>query len=151
MRLLVKRGNSEIQIYIYIYNRSILHSKPLRSHGCGLYRVYNSLDRFCFLKRDETSHSLWSFADRDTHAAEFSLDRSFFPSGRQMDLDIYIYGSYNKDELEKRLLLRCETRQLWKTVLRLASRGISIRSILGFRYISSFLVRRIEFVPFTAW
>lgn len=49
------------------------------------------LDRSCFLKRDETSHSLWSFADRDTHAAEFSLDRSSFPSGRQMDLNIYIY------------------------------------------------------------
>lgn len=77
-----------------------------------------------------------------------SIDLSFLLEGKW--ISIYIYGSYNKDELEKRLLLRCETRQLWKTVLRLASRGISIRSILGFRYISSFLARRIEFVPFTA-
>lgn len=133
--------------------RYIPAASYIRNRYVAMVAVYTEsitpLDRSCFLKRDETSHSLWSFADRDTHAAEFSLDRSSFPSGRQMDLDIYIYGSYNKDELEKRLFLHCETRQLWKTVLRLASHGISIRSILGFHYISSLF--RIEFVSFTAW
>lgn len=148
MRLLVKRGNSEIQIYIYITAASYIRNRYVAMVAVYIESITPWIDSVSSnVTRLRIVYEVSPIATRMRQNSR-SIDLSFLLEGKWTS--IYIYGSYNKDELEKRLLLRCETRQLWKTVLRLASRGISIRSILGFRYISSFLVRRIEFVPFTA-